>query len=107
MRLPIPQPSDAEILANHEYMKLVRNALKLTLVNGYDPFAELMQEFGISRNDAALTDKQKQKTMIENDLLVARLYGVTKDDLAHIMDSFKVLKSKKPEYAVGLLSESI
>ncbi len=103
-RLPIPQPTDEEIRAIPDYMKLVNNALKLTLANGFDAFAELAAEFGISRSDATLTNKQKLKTMIENDLIVARMYGVTKEDMEHILDSFKVLKSKKPDYVAGLLS---
>jgi len=103
-RLPLPQPTDDEISSNPEYMKLVHNALKLTLANGYEPFKELAVEFGISKSDVILTDKQKMKVMIENDLIVARLYGVTRDELGHIVESFKVLKSKKPQYIAGLLS---
>lgn len=101
-RLPIPQPIDDEIRTHPDYMALVNNALKLTLSNGYDPFAALAREFGISRADVDLTDKQKMKIVIENDLIVARLYGITKEELAHIAESFKVLKTKKPEYIMGL-----
>ena len=105
-RLPLPQPTDAEIRSNPDYMKLVMNALKLTLANGFDAFAELAGEFGLSRNDSVLTEKQKMKIMIENDLIVARLYGVTKDELGDILESFKVLKSKKADYVSGLLSSA-
>jgi len=106
MRLPIPQPTDAEIRSNPDYTKLVNNALKLTLANGFDAFSELASQFGISKSDATITDKQKMKIMIENDLTVARLYGVTKDELGHILESFKVLKSKKPDYVAGLLASA-
>ena len=34
----------------------------------------------------------------QNDRMVARLYGITDAELAHLLRSFKVMASKRPEY---------
>ena len=101
-RLPIPQPSDYEIKSNPNYQKLTDNALMLTLANSYDDFYDLAREFKISREDVELTDKQKERLQIENDLIVAKMYGITAADMQHIVESFKVLKNKKPQYVETL-----
>ena len=57
-RLPMPQPTDDEILASPDYAQLARNPLLLSLASSWDDFAEL----------------------------------------AHLLRSFKVMASKRPEY---------
>lgn len=102
MRLPVPQPSDAEIQQNQAYKTLAMNALKLTLSNDWDGFSELASEFNIQKTDLPQTDKAKDKLRIENDVIVAGLYGLNADDVHHILGGFKVLANKRPEYIAGL-----
>ena len=102
-RLPIPQPDDAEIKENPEYNCLAMNALKLTIANDYDHFAELAELFSLAREDVDLTDKQKEGLQIENDLIVAKMYGITAEEMEYILGSFKVLKGKKPQYVETLI----
>ena len=103
MRLPIPQPDETEIDANPDYARLTLNALKLTLANDFTRFAELALEYSISEADAHMTPKQYDALLLENDRIVARLYGISSGELAHIATSFKVLKNKKPHYLAELL----
>ena len=46
-RLPMPQPTDAEILANLGYAQLAKNALLLSLAASWDDFAELAPLFNV------------------------------------------------------------
>ncbi len=52
--------------------------------------------------DVAATAKARDQLRAENDKIVARLYGITGAELAHLLRSFKGLASKRPEY-VALL----
>ena len=97
-RLPIPQPSDAEILANADYARLAKNALLLSLAASWNDFAELAPLFNVQRKDLPLTAKAKDLLRAENDRTVARLYGITAAELAHLLRSFKGMATKRPEY---------
>jgi hypothetical protein len=97
-RLPTPQPTDAEILANHDYAELARNALLLTLASSWEDFDELAPPFGISRKEVPTTAKAQDQLRARNDKAVARLYGLTDEEFAHLLRSFKGLASKRPEY---------
>lgn len=104
MRLPLPQPSDAELAENPVYRELVRNSLRLSLHFNPEGFAELKTEFGLEDKDIPRTAKQVDMLKIRNDCLVAKLYQVTPDELGHMLASFKVLNSKHPEYGKALLA---
>jgi hypothetical protein len=106
MRLPIPQPDDAAIAANPDYARLTLNALKLTLANDFTHFADLAQEHNINESETRLTPKQYDALLLENDRIVAKLYGISSEELTHITKSFKVLKNKKPHYVEELLREA-
>jgi len=97
-RLPIPQPSDAEILANADYARLAKNALLLTLAASWGDFAELAPLFQVQRKDLPLTAKAKDLLRADNDRTVARLYGITAPELDHLLRSFKGMATKRPEY---------
>lgn len=104
-RLPLPQPSKEEIYSNEIYKKLMSNSLKLTLHYNYNDFEELAQKFNINKEDIPITEKQVDLLKIENDILVAKLYDLSSEDLKHICSYFKVLLKNKPEYISSLLSE--
>lgn len=101
-RLPMPQPSDADILQNPDYAALAKNALLLTLAAGWDDFAAdlaaPMQALGVGKKHVPTTPKAQDKLRADIDHRVARLYGLQPADLAHMVGSFKVMASKRPEY---------
>ena len=101
-RLPVPQPTDAEIHANADYTQLAKNALLLSLAASWDDFAELAPLLNVQRSDVPATAKARDQLRAENDKTVARLYGITEAELAHLLRSFKGLAAKRPEY-VALL----
>jgi hypothetical protein len=102
-RLPIPQPSDAEILADADYRRLAENALLLTLANNWDDFAELAPIFDLQPKKLPITSNAKNLLRHENDSIVAKLYGITPDEMQHLLKSFKVMQNKRPDY-VGLFN---
>jgi hypothetical protein len=97
-RLPVPQPSDTEILANTDYTTLAKNALLLTLAASWDDFAELAPLFNVQKHDVPATAKAMDTLRAENDKIVARLYGMDDSEFAHLLKSFKGLATKRPEY---------
>jgi len=102
MRLPLPQPADAELASNATYQELVRNSLLLSLHYNKDGFAELATRFGVEGKDIPSTPKKVDMLRIRNDCLVAGLYKVTPDELTYLLKSFKVMNSKRPEYVQAL-----
>ncbi|SER62819.1 Eco57I restriction-modification methylase domain-containing protein [Giesbergeria anulus] len=101
-RLPMPQPSDEEILQNPDYTALAKNALLLTLAASWDDFASTlapqMKALGIAKKDLPATAKAQDKLRADIDQRVARLYGLGHDELLHVLHSFKVMAAKRPEY---------
>jgi hypothetical protein len=103
-RLPVPQPSDADILANADFTALAKNALLLTLAASWDDFTELAPLFNVQKHEVPATAKAMDTLRAENDKTVARLYGITDEELAHLLKSFKGMATKRPEYLALLLS---
>lgn len=97
-RLPTPQPTDDEIRANPDYAQLAKNALLLSLAASWSDFAELAPLFDVQPADLPTTAKARDQLRAENDKTVARLYGITDAELAHLLRSFKGLATKRPEY---------
>ncbi|MDP2783154.1 MAG: N-6 DNA methylase [Sulfurimicrobium sp.] len=97
-RLPIPQPTDDEIRANPDYAQLAKNSLLLSLAANWDDFAELAPLFDVQHQDLPQTAKAQDILRAQNDKLVARLYGITDKEFAHLLQSFKVMANKRPAY---------
>lgn len=101
-RLPLPQPTDAEILQNPAFRQLARNALRLTLAASYDDFAddlaEVMALLNVSEAGIPRTAKAGDRLRAENDLLVAQCYGLSADEFSRLAGSFRVMAEKRPEY---------
>lgn len=105
-RIPLPQPSDKEIVENATYLSIAKNALILQLYNdkaGY--FKELQEEFKISQNEIPKTPKAYDTLKAKQDIAIAKLYGLDKEEFCFLLESFKVLQSKKPEY-IALLKNA-
>ena len=101
-RLPMPQPDDEAILQDPDYRALARNALRLTLAAGWDDFAAdlapQLAALDVTRQDVPTTPKALDKLRADTDRRVARLYGLGAADFAHLLQSFKGMASKRPEY---------
>ena len=63
-----------------------------------DDFAELAPQFSVQRQDLPKTAKTKDALHAENDKVVAQFYGLTASALAHVLQSFKGMGTKRPEY---------
>jgi hypothetical protein len=97
-RLPMPQPSDDEIRNHPDYAQLAKNALLLSLTASWDDFAKLAPLFDVQAKDLPQTAKAQDTLRAQNDKMVARLYGINDAELAHLLQSFKVMANKRPEY---------
>lgn len=97
-RLPMPQPWDDEIRCNPDFAQLAKNILLLSLAASWDDFAELAPLFDVQRKDLPTTAKAQDTLRVQNDKLVAKLYGITDAELAHLLRSFKVMAGKRAEY---------
>lgn len=105
MRQPMPQPTDNELKNNNIYSKMVYNSALLSLYYNKNGFAEITPILNINDKDIPKTEKQVDMLKIRNDVMIAKLYGVTKQEMEHMLSSFNVLKKKRPEYIAGLLAE--
>ncbi len=104
-RIPLPQPSDEQIKSDETYAFIARSALILQLYNDKaGHFAELANEFDIAKSEIPKTQKLYDSLKARLDIAVAKLYGLDLSDFAHILDSFKVLRSKQPAYIALLKS---
>ncbi len=101
MRLPIPQPTDKKLSENKIYQQLIKNSLLLNLANNTN-LEELKEKvnFKVQKSDIPTNQKQKDKLQAENDLLIAELYGLTKEQIQHLtsLAYFKILNDKNKAY---------
>ncbi len=111
MRLPIPQPTDEELSENKVYQQIIKNALLLNIANttNLDELREKVEKnskIKIEKSDIPTTQKQKDKLQAENDLLIAELYGLSKEQIKHLTSPayFKILNDKNKAY-LSLLSD--
>lgn len=64
----------------------------------WSDFAELEPLFNIQPTHLPVTDRARDQLRAENDLTVARLYGITSAELVHLLRSFKRMATKRPAY---------
>jgi hypothetical protein len=102
LRLPMPQPSDDEIMQNDDYRSLVINAAKLTFYFGGEPFREIIEKLGINESDIPKSKKAADYLKIENDLLAVKIYDLNGADIKQMLENFRVLGEKYPEYVAEL-----
>lgn len=99
-RLPLPQPSDAEILESKLYTSIALDALRLQLFGSKESewLKSLTQE--ISTIASPITPPATQKAYdtlrASLDIRIAKLYGLSKKEFFHLLESFRVLQSKQP-----------
>lgn len=98
-RIPLPQPSDSKILENPIYHDIALSALKLQLYNDKSGhFDELAKEFGIDKSQIPSTQKLYDALHAKLDITIAKLYGLDREDLLYLLESFKVLCNNQPQY---------
>lgn len=100
MRLPIPQPTDAELMQHDLYKKLIINAAKITLSYNKQAFGDLQQKLGITDAEIPSTAKQRHRLQAANDLLIKTLYQLTDEEWLHLISPayFKVFNEKQAPY---------
>ncbi|WP_104759118.1 Eco57I restriction-modification methylase domain-containing protein [Helicobacter bizzozeronii] len=105
LQLPLPQPTPQEIANNPLYLAIAQNALECQLY--YDKaghFGELKKLF-TNPLDIPKTAKLLDTKRAELDILIARdIYGLSRDQFLHLLDSFRVLQNKQPGF-VALLKD--
>jgi predicted RNA methylase len=89
-RLPTPQPENFS-----DFEPLIENSKKL--LNFYSGF-----DFEVK---TPKNRKGADMVQIENDILVAKMYGISKSELEYILLTFKVLNSKQKGYVEMLKSK--
>jgi hypothetical protein len=94
-RLPIPQPTEKELISDEVYQKLIENSKRVLT---------FYEDFGF---EVVKPKNQKEVDFlkIENDILIAKMYGIEKSELEYILSTFKVFNSKQKSYVETLKSK--
>ncbi|MCU0437290.1 MAG: Eco57I restriction-modification methylase domain-containing protein [Raineya sp.] len=103
MRLPMPLYDEG----NEIHEQIVRNSALLNIYNNSEAFIKEFKNLGIKESEIPTSVKSYDKLRIENDILVAGLYGISKAEMQHICSEayFKVLNDKNPAYVAVLLDK--
>ncbi len=88
-QMPVPVPDE------ETFQRILENVIKLT--EDWEEFEKLRKKYGIQPRK--LSKEERLKIIAEIDALVARLYGLTKDELQYILDKFH---HKDPEIEAEL-----
>lgn len=104
MRLPIPQLFDNEINNNKLYSELIKNSLLLSYTNNKNSFNKLLKQFEIKYNEIPSTEKKYMLLQAKNDVLVAKIYGITKNEMLQILKGFPIFTKKSQAYIIMLLN---
>ncbi|MBD5648116.1 MAG: N-6 DNA methylase [Desulfovibrio sp.] len=103
LRMPMPQPTAAEITAHPDFLRLARNGLRLSAYYNKEAFGPLFSQLGLDASDRITTEKQAAMARRENDLIIIRLYGLNTTDMEVILGSFAGMNNNRPGYAEALL----
>ncbi|WP_235853052.1 Eco57I restriction-modification methylase domain-containing protein [Helicobacter labacensis] len=102
-QLPLPQPSPTEIENNPLYVAIAKSALECQLYHDTGHFSALKTLF--KDLDVPKTAKLFDTKRAKLDILIARdIYALNRAEFLHLLESFKVLAKKQPEF-VALLKE--
>ncbi|MDR3154694.1 MAG: hypothetical protein LBW85_10610 [Deltaproteobacteria bacterium] len=101
-RIPFPQPEDAAIAAPGPCRDLARNAALLTLSHSPGFFPDAAGLFGID-GGGLLGQTRAEALQARNDAVAALIYGLNVRDLEIMLEGFRCLNARKPEYAEEVL----
>ena len=86
LETPVPRLS-----SGREFDAVVRKVAQLVCTT--DEFAELKKEAGIGHGLASENDRALARAQL--DVTVAKLYGITKDELRHILEQFPLVEQRQ------------
>jgi Alw26I/Eco31I/Esp3I family type II restriction m6 adenine DNA methyltransferase len=89
LELPVPTPEQA----GAHYDAIAKKAAQLVATTG--EFEELKKEAGIQHGIAEENDRLLARAQLDTE--VARLYGITKEELAYILEKFPIADPKQKE----------
>ncbi|MCX6770592.1 MAG: N-6 DNA methylase [Candidatus Micrarchaeota archaeon] len=89
LELPVPTPEQAGAY----YDQIAKKAAQLVATT--DEFEQLKKEVGISHGIVEENDRLLARAQL--DVAVAKLYGITKDELAYILEKFPIFDPKQKE----------
>ncbi len=89
LELPIPTPEQAGAY----YDQIAKKAAQLAATT--DEFEQLKKEVGITHGVVDENDRLLARAQL--DVLVAKLYGITKEELAYILEKFPIADAKQKE----------
>ena len=96
IRLPIPQPTEIELETDEVLQKIILNTKKITSFYS-DKF-----EFDVGKPKNL---KAKNMLEIENNILIAKIYGIDKSEMEYILSTFKVLNKNRKPFVESLKSK--
>lgn len=107
-RIPFPRLSDEEITQDKTYKAIAINALKLQLFNDKKgDFKALQEEFKLTEDQLLKTQKQYDHLKAQNDITIAKLYGLEYEEFCYLLESFKVLNNKQPAFVSLLKNKTL
>lgn len=115
-RIPLPQPTAEEIRSNPLYTTIARNTLALQRYNDKSGFFKELDSlfgskdwvqigkyqgaYGLGGESLSIPQTPKAYLTLKatNDILIAKLYNLSKEDFVTILSTFQVLHDKQPHY---------
>ncbi|HIC10340.1 MAG TPA: restriction endonuclease [Campylobacterales bacterium] len=95
-RLPIPQPTEEELNENRDYQTLIDNTKKIIAYYSDDFDFEV---------EKPKTEEYKEFLEIENNIIVAKMFGISYQEMEYILSTFKVLQTKRTAFIETLLHQ--
>lgn len=96
--LPLPRYSKG----NPFFREIAERAAKLICTT--PEFDDLAKEVGLGSHKYGVTDEsERQRMKNEIDAYVAKIYGLTRTELEHILSSFPIVQRENPEIIIGVL----
>lgn len=92
LETPVPRLSSGP-----EFEAVVQKAAQLVCVT--DEFSELKKAAGIGHGLTNENDRQLAKVQL--DCMVAKIYGVTKDELKYILEKFPLVEKRQKDLVLG------
>ncbi len=89
LELPVPSPEQAGAY----YDQIAKKAAQLVATG--EEFEQLKKETGVSHSLTNENDRMLARAQL--DVAVAKLYGITKEELAHILEKFPIVDLKQKE----------
>ncbi|PAF46885.1 hypothetical protein BKH41_08430 [Helicobacter sp. 12S02232-10] len=89
------------------FNSLVMDFLVRQMVQINDVFSELSNMFEIQKEHIPPTPKLYDQLKAQNDIAIAKLYGISYKEFCHLLKSFQVLTNKKPQYIALIISPQL